>query len=164
MVVFALPLRNPKSEPTARDAEEFLVDDGRNDESPESAQTLFSWAEFMAQGPVDKGTEVTGAYPEASHHNRAGGGTMSQATQGASASNIQWNRLAITVMTGVGAKTGSTYRVDWHIVEAQLGRGLKGDPVLGGVYTAWRDDAQTGGAVRSLAEAMAALEELEPTI
>ena len=31
---------------------EPVLDDGRNDESPESAQTLFSWAEFMADGPV----------------------------------------------------------------------------------------------------------------
>ena len=31
---------------------EPVLDNGRNDESPESAQTLFSWAEFMAEGPV----------------------------------------------------------------------------------------------------------------
>ena len=43
---------------------EPVLDNGRNDESPESAQTLFSWAEFMAEGPVKPKSRSRKPQPE----------------------------------------------------------------------------------------------------
>ena len=42
---------------------EPVLDDGRDDESPESAQTLFSWAEFMANGPVRQKSRIRKPQP-----------------------------------------------------------------------------------------------------